>query len=214
MRILSHYISKVILSAIAIVVFVLLGLELFILLAAELGDIGKGNYGIGHAFLFALLSLPAHLYRIFPAASLLGSLLGLGLLASRCELTVMRASGVSIYQITMAVLKAALLLIIIVTVMAEYIVPLSTQLASDQKAIAVSGGQGIRTQSGIWTRVGDSFVHIGSIAADHSMQQISRYAFDGHHRLQWAAFAKRGEYYPGHWHLFDVAISYIRADRG
>ncbi|MCK1890503.1 LptF/LptG family permease, partial [Legionella pneumophila] len=50
--------------------------------------------------------MPYQVYLFFPIASLLGCLVGLGVLANHSELVVMRAAGISIGQITGAVLKA------------------------------------------------------------------------------------------------------------
>ena len=144
MKLLDRYIAKSVLSAIGLVTLMLVGLQIFILFVHELGDIGKGNYGIGQAAIFVLLQMPYQVYLFFPMASLLGCLIGLGVMANHRELVVMRAAGMSIWQITLAVLKAALLVIIMVTAIGETIIPKFAYVANDQKMQALSGGQALR----------------------------------------------------------------------
>ena len=67
--------------------------------------------------------MPAELYQLFPVAGFLGGLIGLGRLASTSELIVMRAAGVSIARIAWAVVKAALLMLVVITVVGEWQAP-------------------------------------------------------------------------------------------
>src|SRR5262245_31050344 len=111
MRVLDRYLVKAIcghFTLILMVLAVLLGLFLYI---NEQGWVGVGRYGQPQALRHVLLNLPATLLQFLPVAALLGALLGLGQLARGSELTVMRASGVSIARICGAVLLAALLLL-------------------------------------------------------------------------------------------------------
>ena len=61
----------------------------------ELRDVGKESYTLSHAVLYILLTTPRRMYEMFPTVAVIGSLLGLGGLAARSELTVMRAVGLS-----------------------------------------------------------------------------------------------------------------------
>jgi lipopolysaccharide export system permease protein len=80
------------------------------ILSDELDAIGTERYGLAEAMLFTLLSLPRYLYQLFPIATLIGALIGLGTLASRSELVAMRAAGVSVAQSRASALLGGLLL--------------------------------------------------------------------------------------------------------
>ena len=69
------------------------------------------------------MHLPFDLYQLFPMAGFLGCLIGLGRMANQSELVVMRASGASIGGILWAVIKAALLMLLLVTVFGEVVSP-------------------------------------------------------------------------------------------
>src|SRR4051794_6091215 len=131
MKLLGRHIAKTLLAAIAVVTLMLAGLEVFILFVNQLNELGKGDYGILQASFFVFLQLPYQVYLFFPMACLLGTLTGLGVLANHRELIVMRAAGMSIGQITLAVFKVALVLILLVTLMGEFLVPKLSGMANN-----------------------------------------------------------------------------------
>src|SRR5580692_12439571 len=69
----------------------------------QLHDVGKGNYRLIDACIYVLLTAPARLLLLMPAAMLFACLFALGALASRTELTAMRAGGISPGRILAAV---------------------------------------------------------------------------------------------------------------
>ena len=110
MMIIQGYIAKTILGSTGLVLLVLLGLYTFMDFISELEDIGKGQYQLTDVFSYLALSMPKRFYELLPVAALLGSVLGLGSLASQSELVVMRAAGISIQKISKATIITALLI--------------------------------------------------------------------------------------------------------
>lgn len=186
MNLLDRYIAKTILAAMGLVTLMLAGLQVFILFVNQLDSIGKANYGIGKATVFVLLQIPYQVYLFFPMASLLGCLIGLGVLANNRELVIMRASGMSIWQITFAVFKVAMLLIVILTFAGETLIPKLSHLANDQKMQALSGGQSLRTAKGVWLRQKNDFISIGSIRSENTLLNVYQFHFDEKHELRFA----------------------------
>ena len=111
--IIDRYIARAIVGGTLMSLFVFGALFAFISFVSELQHVGMNNYGALQALIYVLLNLPQLLYQVFPSAMLLGGLLSLGALASTSELVVIRAAGISISRITVAVLKAGFLLIVI-----------------------------------------------------------------------------------------------------
>ncbi|PJD95855.1 MAG: LPS export ABC transporter permease LptG [Legionella sp.] len=181
--ILDRYIAKTVLAAIGLVTLMLIGLQIFILFVNQLDDLGKVDYGIGHATLYVLMQMPYQVYLFFPMASLLGSLIGLGVLANHSELVVMRAAGMSIRQITGAVLKASFLVIVLITALGELVIPSMSQYASDYKTAALTGGQTVRTAYGLWIRHDSDFINIGTVLPDNVLQNVYQFRFDAKHHL-------------------------------
>ncbi|KTD65064.1 LPS export ABC transporter permease LptG [Legionella shakespearei] len=204
MKILDRYVAKTVLSAIGLVTLMLAGLQVFILFVNQIDDLGKADFGIAQAAVFVFLQMPYQVYLFFPMASLLGCLIGLGILANNSELVVMRAAGMSIGQITGAVLKASVLIILLVTTLGETVVPRMSYYASDYKASALSGGQALRTAQGVWLRYGNDFISIGLILPDNVLQAVYQFRFDELHNLQLAREIREARYVDNSWVAYDV----------
>jgi lipopolysaccharide export system permease protein len=212
MKILDKYIAKTVLSAIGLVTLMLAGLQVFMLFVNQLEDLGKLEYGLAQATVFVLLQMPYQVYLFFPMASLLGCLIGLGVLANHSELVVMRAAGMSISQITASVLKASVIVIVLVTTMGETLVPMMSQYASDYKTSALTGGQTLRTAQGVWLRYGNDFISIGMILPDNVLQNIYQFRFDEHHNLRLAREIREAQYKDHAWTAYDVKQTIFSAD--
>lgn len=212
MKLLDRYIAKTVLAAIGLVALMLAGLQVFILFVNQLGDIGIADYGILQAGLFVLLQMPYQVYVFFPMASLLGCLIGLGIMANNHELVVMRAAGMSIGQVTGAVLKAALILIVVVTVMGETVVPRLAHFANDQKMQAISAGQTLRTARGVWLRYHNDFITIGDILPNNILIGVHQFRFDKSHHLRLARRIERIEYINGVWQAHEIHETIINND--
>src|SRR5690606_8316599 len=96
---LRRYIIVSVYKGVATALAVFLAVGSAIEFVGELGDVGRGDYGVPQALMFVALRLPQLAFDTMPAAALIGALLGLGNLAFHRELVVMRASGVSTAQL-------------------------------------------------------------------------------------------------------------------
>lgn len=204
MKILQRYIAKTIILASALVILAVLILSFFISLLGELRDIGTGDYGISQALGHVFLRLPHDIYQFFPMLMLLGGVLGLGYLSAHYELTVMRASGMSIPKIVGAVIAAAIILIILAMFLGEFIGPTSIYLADKRKQSAENGGQAVATTAGVWIHEGNNFLHIDRVIGPHHLEGVKRYEFDSHHHLLAAYFAKSLVFQKGQWTIQDL----------
>lgn len=212
MNLIDRYIMKEILAAIALVTLMLAGLQAFILFVSQLDSLGQGDYNLLAALYFVLLQIPYQIYLFFPIASLLGCLIGLGVMANHRELLILRAAGMSIGQVTLAVLKIAMILIVIVTLLGESIVPKWIRIANDEKTHALSGGQSIRTPRGVWLRHQDDFIAIAAILPDHSLQGVEQFKFDKAHNLELTRNIKHIDYVDHEWIATDIAETRLYQD--
>ena len=204
MKLLERYIAKTVLSSIALVTLMLAGLQIFILFVDQLDELGQGDYGIVQAASFVFLQMPYQVYLFFPMASLLGCLIGLGVMANHHELVVMRAAGMSIGQVTLAVLKASVVVIVIVTLLSETVMPNLVYLGNDIKTQAISCGQTLRTAKGVWMRNQNDFIHVGTILSDNVLENVNQFHFDDAHHLRVARKISRIDYKNGVWLAHDV----------
>lgn len=211
MKILRQHILKTVISMTALVILVIASLQMFIAFLTELNAIGEHNYGIKQAFVFVFLSLPTLVYPLFPAAALMGCLIGLGKLASQSELVVMQASGVSKAQILYSVIRATILMLIVVTIIGEGIAPKLQQYADRYKAEAESGKTAIQNRSGLWVHDGQNFIHVEQVSPDGKLLYVTRYQFDKT-KLLFTRASREGNYQNGKWVFSDVIENEFSAD--
>ena len=162
-------------ATVLLVAFALFGLDLFFNLVNELRFVGKGDYTVPKVFLYLLLSAPSKVYTLFPWAALIGGIIGLGNLANHSELVVLRVAGVSVFRIAASVLKSAFVLTLLVVLLGEGVAPMADEYAQQKRTLALSGGQSIQTQYGLWIKQGQTFTHVQSIHPNDELIGITRY---------------------------------------
>ncbi|MEZ2746069.1 LPS export ABC transporter permease LptG [Halopseudomonas bauzanensis] len=210
MRLLDRHIGKSIFFSVLTVALIIVGLDLLFAYISELEDL-EGDYGAVEALTYIFLTTPRRLYELLPMAALVGCLIGLGTLASNSELTVMRASGVSIGRIMGAVLKPLLVLMVAGVLLGEYVAPYSENMAESRRALAVGSGDAVKSK-GLWHREGEDFIHINAVQTNGVLHGITRYRFDDQRELLETSFAQRASVQDEHWLLEEVATTLFDAD--
>lgn len=213
MRILDNYIARMVIASTLVVVLILLGVESFVQFIGELGDIGHHHYTVFKALLFVPLTLPSDLYQLFPMAGLLGSLLGLGRLASSNQLVVMRAAGVSKAKITWAVVRAAFVMMVFVTLVGEFVAPPLFTYANQTKETALGNASGYKALKYVWLRQKNAFIHIDRVQDKRHIEGVTQYGFSKQRRLTQVVYAKHAFLKNGEWHLQHPKITDIGAKR-
>jgi hypothetical protein len=95
MTLLERYIAVATVKALGVVSAGLTSLFSLLEFVDQLHDVGKGHYRLIDALVYVLLTAPARILQLMPAAMLFACLFALGALATRGELTAMRAGGLS-----------------------------------------------------------------------------------------------------------------------
>ena len=126
--ILSRYVKKQALFAMTGAIIGLWLLKVVFDYLAELQDLND-HYNYLDALRFIAYSAPSDLLDYMPFGTLLGAVVGLGLLANTSELTVIQAAGISRFKIVGWVMQPAILFVIIGLLLGQYVVPASNQLA-------------------------------------------------------------------------------------
>ena len=201
MKILDLYIGKILFSHVLVTVVVLLGLFTFVSFLDELGDLDRGQYGVFQIVQHVVLEIPNILYLMFPMAALIGSILGLSVLARDSELIVMRAAGVSVMRIVGSVLKVGGVLAVIALVMGEFVAPYTETKALQIKAESIQNNIRQESDFGVWLRDENTYVNIGEVLPDLTLLNIKIFEFDGNNFLRFLSTAQEGEYQGGRWLL-------------
>lgn len=203
MKILERYIGQAVTNGVLSVLAVLVALFALIGFVDEVDQIGRGSYTIWHALAYTLLSMPRQMYEVFPMATLLGTMLGLGTLANNRELVVMRTAGLSLTRIVWAIMKTAAMLILLAMVIGEVIAP-PVHEYSNQKRLQLMGARvSLNTQYGLWARDGDTYINVRRIDSQAQLRGIHLYTFDGQ-RMRTLLRAKSARYDGEQWLLQNV----------
>lgn len=211
MKMLDRYIGRAVIGHTLVVFLILLMIYFFSTLVNEMGYVGKGHYTAANAVLYSLMLIPRQAYELFPMVALLGSMLGLGSLASSSELTVMRAAGISVKRVAVSVLKAGLVMIIVVIALGEGVAPEMEKTAHVQRLKAMAKSISVNTSSGMWAKDGDSFIAIDKLNPDGDAIGITLYRMDGQ-RIREIAVAGKARYIDGVWHLQRVQRTLFNDD--
>jgi len=178
----------------------------------ELQRVGTGSYGVGQALWFVVLTLPNEVYGLFPAAALLGTVIGLGGLAHRNELISIAAAGVSRTRIVVSVMTWAALIIAAGVLFSELVAAPLTYRARTDRSIALSGGRALTSAGGLWARAGSSFVNMRTLLPDGAARDIYVYDFDAEHRMRRFTYAQTAVYADRQWRLEGLVDKTIAAD--
>ncbi|MGB7541225.1 MAG: LptF/LptG family permease, partial [Burkholderiales bacterium] len=95
MNTLRNYLAREIYGATLFVFVAFLALFAFFDLINELGDLGRGSYRLQYVLAVVALTIPGHVYELFPVVVLIGTLYALSRLAANSEYTVMSGSGLA-----------------------------------------------------------------------------------------------------------------------
>lgn len=209
MKTLDRYVGRWVLGGTLLALGVLLALVSVFALMDQLEDVGKGQYTLAAMAEYLALTTPRRAYELVPVAALLGTLLGLGVLASHSELTVMRSAGVSGWRVGGAALKAAAVPVLAGVLVGELVAPVADDLAEARRSIAVTSQIALKTRTGFWARDGRSFVNIREVLPDRRLAGVYVYDFDERRRLRAATRAERARPEGEGWVLEGVSESVI-----
>ncbi len=209
-RMVDRYIGK---AAVLGILLVWVSLTLLMMMFSLLGELRdtSANYGTSDVFWFVLQTGPRAAYQIFPVSATLGSLLGIGSLASANELVAFRTAGVSRLRLAAAGMAGALLVTIPVMMMGEWVAPGAEQQARAYRLSQLVGQVVIGGPTGMWMRDGNNIVNIRRpiLTADRggqsiSFQKVDIYNFDGFAGLKKITHAESAFFDGDQWTLENV----------
>ncbi|MFY9179186.1 MAG: LPS export ABC transporter permease LptG [Venatoribacter sp.] len=204
MKKLDVYVAKNVFVATVVVMVVVASLDTIFSILAELNRL-RNDYQLPVALQFVAMRIPRALYEYLSMACLVGCLTGLGSLAASSELTVMRASGISIARISWSVLKPIVVLMFAGLLVAQYALP---PLEANAQALrAVAQGKGAvqyNSGKGFWHREGDNYIRFSATDPKGVLYNVTIYTFNDNDELTFVRSAKKAEYQNSHWQMTNV----------
>jgi lipopolysaccharide export system permease protein len=206
MTLLERYIAIATLKALVLVSAGLTFLFSLLEFVDQLRDVGKGHYRLIDAAIYVLLTAPARLLQLMPAAMLFACLFALGGLAARAELTAMRAGGISPGRMVVSVFKLAGGTLVLLFLLAQFAIPPAQQLAQTQRASRLSTVDAVRSSNSFWAAGDHQFLNVRRFADVNFPIDIYLYEFAASGELQSLIQADRAEVRPdGTWLLTGVS---------
>jgi len=214
MRILRRYLTRQIVASVALVLVGLLMLFSFFDLIQQLEDVAKGRYPLMPALLLVALELPGRLYELFPVAVLIGTMFALAQLVLHSEYAVMRTAGVSILALGRTLAIIGLGFAAAAFAVGEFVAPWSDEAGQRMKLQQTNADVKVSAfRSGIWVKDAGSFVNVGRILHDTTLEQIRVYEFDDDYRLRTISMARSARYLTeNEWQLEDVVRTRFSGD--
>lgn len=189
-----RYLAREVFLYTALLLLALLALFALFDLIRELGDLGKASYGLPLVMAYVALSQPAHVVVIFPVAALMGTLLAVSRMSTQSELTVMRASGLSLARLAGYAALVGLAFSVLTFLFGEIVAPAAKAGAKRLRMAATSTVVAQQFRSGLWVKDDLSFVNIEAVTPKSELLNLRIYEFDRAYRLQAISIAARGRY--------------------
>ena len=208
-KILDVYIAKTLLATTAMSLSVLVGLSALIKFIEQMKYVGRGSYDMTVALVYVFLSLPREIEQFFPMATLIGGLIGMGFLASNSELVVMQAAGQSRWNIITSAMKSALLMVLFVMSIGEWIAPVTETKAKEIRTQSISGGSLFASDRMTWAKDGNNFVSIGEVVDTNTLRKVNVYEFDENLVLKQITSALQANYNQQNWQLEQVTYTFV-----
>ncbi len=170
MTLLRRYIVMSVLRGVGLALAVLVAVMTGFDLVAQLNDIGSATTISAAAIFYVVLGMPRTIFSVLPAAALIGSLLALGNLAVHRELIVMRASGISSWQLLLSVGLAGFALAVLMVLLGESLAPSLSAYADEMRTRAMREDVGTAEGKATWLKDGD---HIFSLRRQTGEARLS-----------------------------------------
>ena len=208
--IINRYLQRNVFMGTAAALMLLVSLALFFNLVRELGDLER-DYDVFKVMQFLALRLPGRIVEFLPLATLLGSMLSLGALASNSELIAMQASGITMRRMLSALLQAGLVLALTGFLLADWVVPDSEAAARKLKSESLGQASTLYSGEGLWIKDESRVLRLQQLLPNGFARGIEIYQLDESGILQDLIRADSAQPLEGGWELFDVRQTSIEA---
>jgi lipopolysaccharide export system permease protein len=171
----------------------------------------KRGMGLGDVVKYAALRLPAIVQQSMPMAALAGAMVAFALFASRHEITVIRASGLSQWRVLAMAAPVSLALLAATFALAEWATPASqVRLAAWWQATQPAGDGAERAR---WFRLDRDVVRVGAASPEGTrLAGVQIYSRDGQGRIERRIAAAEATYGASGWTLTGAEVSRFSGD--
>lgn len=192
------------------VMFIAVGALLWVTTLLEFLGESDGGSALESA-LRALLQIPVNLIDMLPVVAVLATATVLSAMHAQHELTVMRASGISLVRITRLALVPGVCIAIGALVALQFLAPALYRSPERVAASGVGENSLWHPWHGLWMRSESQFMNVGRFEPGELPGEIAIYQFNDDGSLGSQIRAEQAVPAPGTWILEDVTVK--RVDR-
>ena len=205
MRILSLYIAREFLKLFFFMVFCFISIYTIFDFIEKVDNFQEANVDNGTMLSFFLLQMPEIASLLMPLAVLLATLLTLGLMAKRNEIVAVKASGISLFRLSLPILLLAVTLALGATLINETVIPQTKARTNYIWNQQVEGRPGrFYHKKNFWYKGQNSIYRIGKFdPAGGTLNDVVYQRFDQLFNMVLRIDAKKAEYKQGKWVFTD-----------
>ena len=188
---IDRHIARTVFTSILVVFAFAVTVSLLFALTDEVRS-GRIDYSFLDAFWYVILRQPAQFYEALPFVVFIGTVVGMGILSSQSEITVLRAAGVSVFRLFGSVSIPVIVLMILGQLVAEFITPVLEARAENFKAEQQYKTPGVERHKRHWYREGNLFAAIDRVVDSKQLVGIWHFQINEELELTKIRHAKSG----------------------
>ncbi|MGA1191314.1 MAG: LPS export ABC transporter permease LptG [Bdellovibrionota bacterium] len=181
MKIVTRYIYRQFLRNLALSIFVLSSLFLFVDFFDRIDNVLERDASFGLVITYFSLKIPYFLLLTLPISMLVASLFTMGLLTRSSELTAMRASGFTLFSLARPIFIVGLVVVLFSSILSETIIPYTQRRVREMWNIDIKqrDQDGHYDRQRFWFREGDDFYSVSMFdSRENALLDLSIFALD------------------------------------
>ncbi len=212
--VLNRYIIKSISMGLILSVSMFLTLTILLDFIKQVNWIGTGDFTVGSAVFYIILTIPSLIFDYFPVSGVVGLMLGLGALAANSELVVIQSYGISRLKLAGIVVLTFIVWLVPLMLVGEYVVPPAKLMAESYRSTKISNDVGLGLNSGVWLRDGNIVFNATPIGNSYDikndnieMNNVTVYELDDKLQVVKVSKAQKAQHKNGNWELSGLEVT-------
>jgi lipopolysaccharide export system permease protein len=204
MRVLALYITREYLKMVLALVVVFVATYTLFDFIEKVDNFHEADVPAGVMAQFFAFQVPELIALLLPMSVLLGTILTLGLMARRNEITAIKASGVSLLRVSLPILLVAGIMTLATALINETVIPGAKSRTNYIWDVLVEKRPGsLFHNEKFWYKGHSSIYHVGFFDTDtNTLSDVVYYRFDDNFNLLLRVDARRARYIEGRWVFF------------
>ncbi len=216
MSIINKYLTKEIIKLFGFILIMVVGIYIIVDFLEKIDDFLEAGLSFSKAFTFFVYKTPFIVAQIAPVGILLAVLIVFGLMNRNNEIIALTSSGVSTFYLLKPVIIIGLLFTVLLFLLSEVLVPISTAKANRiwlgevRKELVITA-----KAENIWIK-GDRLIsHIRFFnPMEKAIFGITIHKFDKQFRLIERIDAEKGFFKDGQWWFYEALVQQLNPERG